>query len=545
MVRLKLLAVMLVLGMLWMLPGENTAAANTVWTLDSFDTHHDFKITFSNTVDPVSLSQISVHDQYGEQVEVVISNAKDPKVVVIEAPENGYYPGEVYEIHINQQVKSSLGEALQDTVIAEFGVNSNHIFGELTSMSADEQSIVIETEAANSVQLHFAEKGKYSYMIGNRPVPVSERFFKELLALFETSYVSYEMIDRIPHFDLIPGKYTGNFDALMDKGILLTVGDTNASIELPLPENAIYELNIENGDTISLSKDAFLSLLSTPDVALEMTYEWIDGKVQYTAVLKKFTGKMDLFNVDRNDEIYAVSLFVGETNNLLDLPVPENAEYVVEVKDGNVSHVSKEEFTRILSTTSIGAEVTYELRDGQVYYTAVLNKFVGQLDAFVGNDDTGIDAMALFIGDTDYLLDFPMKESTAYTVTIQDGYSVDVTKDQFLLLFLDSKTSAQITYELKDGTEAFSATVNEFTGTFAGFNNTSTGGVDGIVLTIGQIDYILDFPMPTTGSYNLQQQNETVAITRQQFIDLLTLPETKPVLYELRDGQVVYTILSE
>lgn len=109
-------------------PAESLAAENykEFTKKDNVDLHHDWTITFSQTIDEHSINDLTVYieDESGQKVSNNRKVTGTQKAIILYAPEQGYENGMTYTLYIHNGVKSADGEPLSEEVKMQFTTES-------------------------------------------------------------------------------------------------------------------------------------------------------------------------------------------------------------------------------------------------------------------------------------------------------------------------------------------------------------------------------------------------------------------------------------
>lgn len=337
MFKVKALYFVITVVIFMFLPKINEVSAETSWDLGIVDANHDFTITFSEDVDMNTVdNHIFILNNHIEELPIIISS-ENTNQVVIEAPIYGYEPGEKYYILISHYVKSTKGEALSNEVIATFTIREDSKPNELIEDGVDENNNDVIDEDFDIIDEEFDEN--------NNDVTDDE---------IETPLIGI-------------GKLIGVSD---DKQNIYVEKSNGENVEVRLESNDNYEYILHN-NRVEVSEGYFKYLLTIFDAA-SVKYDYSEGTPIYSIIPELFTGFIDGFNSETGNEITSVSLYIGQTDSTLEIPMSYNSIYIVKINNED-NYVSKDDFINTLTEPVINTSlVAYEQKNGEFIFTLLL-----------------------------------------------------------------------------------------------------------------------------------------------------------------------------
>ena len=226
------------------------------------------------------------------------------------------------------------------------------------------------------------------------------------------------------------------------------------------------------------------------------------------------------------------SIFLKQANGeTAELKLHEDADYFEQFGQKK-NPVSPNYFSEILLELE-KSYVTYEIENGKRIYTVTPQAFTGIFDGFVGSANS-INAISLFIKDTNMGLDFPITADTNYYVQ-QHDQQLNLPKEDFIDL-LTSSEKAHVKFELKDGTPNYTATLDVFKGKLDAVSSDHSE----VSLLIGNTDKLIDFPLLTDAEYDIQETDGKQKVSKEKFISQITASEKAYITYEKINGVVHY-----
>lgn len=123
------------------------------------NSHHDFTIRFSAEVDPLTVINEHVYILHNDEIvfDTKIALQPDKKSIKVSAPPNGYNTGETYLLHIDNQIKSFLGNYLKQPVEMYFTIKGETTIAEkirIEQLELNREMVTIRNEGSKDVLMN-------------------------------------------------------------------------------------------------------------------------------------------------------------------------------------------------------------------------------------------------------------------------------------------------------------------------------------------------------------------------------------------------------